>query len=77
MPSDDIDLTPEDLKAARSRLGLSAAKFARVVKVQSGRTVQKWEGHECDIPGPVKVLVDLLLNVRSARKRLGLSDPRD
>jgi transcriptional regulator with XRE-family HTH domain len=44
-------MTPADLKAARKALGLSAEGFARLVGVQSGRTVRRWERGDRDIPG--------------------------
>ena len=63
-------MTPAELKAARPALGLSAEGFARMVRVESGRTVRRWEAGERDIPGPVKVILDLALNVPAAKKRL-------
>ena len=65
-------MTPGELKEARHALGLSADGFAHVVGVESGRTVRRWEAGERDIPGPIVVLVGLLLSVPAARKRLGL-----
>ena len=55
-------MTPADLKAARHVLGLSAEGFARAVRVESGRTVRRWEAGDRDIPGPVTVLVELWLD---------------
>jgi len=40
------------------------------VRVESGRTVRRWEAGERDIPGPVAVLVELLLQSAEARGRL-------
>lgn len=65
-------VTPADLKAARHALGLSAEGMARLVRVQSGRTVRRWEAGERDIPGPVQVLIEVLLSLPAARKRLGV-----
>lgn len=65
-------MTPASLKAARHRLGLSAELFARVVGVESGRTVRRWEAGDRDIPGPVTVLTHLLLVSEEARARLGV-----
>ena len=65
-------MTPAELKAARHALGLSAEGFSRVLCVQSGRTVQRWEAGDRDIPGPVIVLVRLLMACPTSRKRLGL-----
>jgi DNA-binding transcriptional regulator YiaG len=63
-------MTPADLKAARHTLGLSAEGFARLVSVESGRTVRRWESGERDIPGPIVVLVGLILALPAARKKL-------
>ena len=53
-------MTPADLKAARKALGLSAEGFARLVGVQSGRTVRRWERGDRDIPGTVERLLEAL-----------------
>ena len=53
-------MTPADLKAARKALGLSAVGFARLVGVQSGRTVRRWERGDRDIPGTVERLLEAL-----------------
>lgn len=66
-------MTPAELKSARHALCLSAEGFARLVHVESGRTVRRWESGERDIPGPVQVLVHLCLEVPSVRKHLGLT----
>ena len=62
-------MTPSELKTARKALGLSAERFARLVRVQSWRTVRRWEAGERDIPGPIVVIVELLANP-AARKAL-------
>lgn len=66
-------MTPAELKAARHSLGMSAEAFARVLQVQSGRTVQRWEAGERDIPGPVLVLTRILLQSAQARQIVGLN----
>ena len=63
-------MTPAELKAARHSLGLSAEGFARLVRVDSGRTVRRWEAGERDIPGPVTVIVELLQRSPEARSLL-------
>ena len=55
-----VMMTPADLKAARKALGLSAEGFARLVGVQSGRTVRRWERGDRDIPGTVERLLEAL-----------------
>ncbi len=66
-------MTPDDLRAARAALGLSAEGFARLVRVESGRTVRRWEAGERDIPGPVEVLVSALMASWSVRRYFGVA----
>ncbi|TPG45983.1 helix-turn-helix domain-containing protein [Roseomonas nepalensis] len=65
-------MTPQELKAARNAVGLSAEGFARLVRVESGRTVRRWESGEREIPGPVVVLVEALMASRAVRQFFGL-----
>jgi DNA-binding transcriptional regulator YiaG len=53
-------MTPQELKAARTELGLSAQAFARLIGVHDGRTVRRWEHGEAPIPG----LLPLYLHMR-------------
>ena len=66
-------MTPDELKSARKSLGLSAEGFARIVGVESGRTVRRWEAGDRDIPGPVQVLAKALLAVPALRNHLGVT----
>lgn len=50
--------TPEVLKDARATLGLSAGALAKIVRVEDGRTVRRWEVGEREIPGPVIVILE-------------------
>jgi len=50
--------TAEELKNARAALGLSADALARIVRVEDGRTVRRWEAAEREIPGPVIVILE-------------------
>lgn len=71
-------MTPEELKSIRQSLGLSAEAFAKMVRVESGRTVRRWEGADRDIPGPVIVIAEALRDSRSVRRYFGVSvGPRD
>lgn len=63
-------MTPAELKSKRHALGLSAEGFARLVRVQSGRTVRKWEAGDRDIPGPVQVILETAEAVPEAREWL-------
>lgn len=62
-----------DLKSARARLGLSVERFAAICQLGSARTVRRWEMGELDVPGPVRVLVNLMLRSAEVRKLLGIS----
>ena len=53
-------MTPGELKAERKALRLSAEGFARLVGVQSGRTVRRWERGDRDVPGTVERLLAAL-----------------
>lgn len=66
-------MTPAELKSARHALGLSAEGFARLVRVESGRTVRRWEAGERDIPGPVQVITGALLESAAVREHFGLA----
>lgn len=67
-------MTPADLKAARHSLRLSAEGMAKLVRVDSGRTVRRWEAGDRDIPGPVIVIMREALESRTFRRRHGLPD---
>lgn len=66
-------MTPTELKSIRHALGLSAGGFASLVRVQSGRTVRRWESGERDIPGPVTVLCEALIASAAVRRHFGLT----
>jgi hypothetical protein len=53
--------TPQALKDARAVLGLSADALAKIVRVEDGRTVRRWEAGEREIPGPVIVILETAL----------------
>jgi hypothetical protein len=54
--------TPAELRAARAALGLSAEGLARMVLVEDGRTVRRWEAGDHVIPGPVSVLLEIAMD---------------
>jgi transcriptional regulator with XRE-family HTH domain len=73
-------MTPQELKAARQRLGLSTEAFARVFGAHDGRTVRGWEhgsrnGLPAHIPRSIAILVTLALAVPEARAWLGVDAP--
>jgi transcriptional regulator with XRE-family HTH domain len=53
--------TPEQLRAARQKLGLSAENLAKVLRVEDGRTVRRWEAGDREIPGPVIVIMETIM----------------
>jgi DNA-binding transcriptional regulator YiaG len=72
-PADQAQMTPGELRAARHDMSLSADRFAKLVQVESGRTVRRWEAAERDIPGPVQVLVRAIMSSRSVRHYFGIA----
>jgi DNA-binding transcriptional regulator YiaG len=64
-------MTPADLKSARKTLGLGAGRFADILGIDIS-SVRKYESGARPIPAWLEIVVDLLMNVPSARKRLGL-----
>ena len=73
-------MTPEELKAARGKLGLTQAEFAKAFQV-SPRAVRGWEGgtrngraHE--MPAPMAKLVEMALRHRTVRLELGIRSRR-
>jgi transcriptional regulator with XRE-family HTH domain len=54
--------TAEQLQEARKKLGLSAENLARVLRVEDGRTVRRWEAGERAIPGPVIVIMETIMS---------------
>ena len=53
--------TPDDLKAAREFMGLSADGLARILGIEGGRTVRRWEAGDRELPGPVVVVMETAL----------------
>ena len=69
-------MTPTELKTARHSLGLGVEKFARVLRVESERTIRRWERGQSPIPGCVTLVLDMINNVPGAKTYLGLrTDP--
>jgi len=64
--------TPDELKAARQILGLSAEALVAMVRMGDGRTVRRWESGESEIPGPVTVVLETAMNFLKQRDDLSL-----
>jgi hypothetical protein len=62
--------TPAELKAARHALGFSADGLARMLRVDDGRTVRRWEAGEREIPGPVIVLMETAMGYLAKREMI-------
>ena len=65
-------MTGNELREAHRKLGLSASGAARLFQVSSGRTVRRWWSGERDVPGPVIVLTQALMESPSVRGFFGL-----
>jgi hypothetical protein len=53
--------TPGDLKVARDFMGLSANGLARILGIEDGRSVRRWEAGDRELPGPVIVILETAL----------------
>jgi DNA-binding transcriptional regulator YiaG len=64
-------MTPNELREARCKLGLSAAGLARALEMgtNGGRTVRHWERGDYAPSGPAQVAIRLMLaQARSAAR---------
>ena len=50
-----------NIEQTRGAFGLGADELARVVGVDDGRTVRRWEFGERELPGPVTVVMETAL----------------
>lgn len=66
-------MTAEEFRAARAAFGLSAEGMARLVGVHNGKTVRRWASGESDVPGPVGILLQAMLDSESVRRHFGVS----
>lgn len=71
-----------ELRRIRQLLGLSQAALAELLRLgkQGSRTVRRWELAEIEVPGPVALAVELLLekaegNESSKRSECALVEP--
>jgi len=53
-------MTPTELKAIRQRYGLTQSDLARILRIEDGRTVRRWEAGDRAISGPATVLLELM-----------------
>lgn len=61
-------MTPDELRAARKRLGLTQHGLAGALRMGKWgfQSVAKWEKGEIPVPGPAAVAVELMLERLSA-----------
>lgn len=52
-------MTPAEFRERRLNLGLSQSELAQICRVQSDRTIRRWEVGEREIPGPAIVLMQI------------------
>ena len=72
-------LTPTELRTRRNALGLSAGGCARMVGLtgaEADRTVRRWERGDFAIPGPVRLILDLIDTMPCVRDRLLTGIPK-
>lgn len=62
--------TPDELRAARRILGLSAERLAAMVRMGDGRAVRRWETGESEIPGAVTVVLETAMDFLRQRDEL-------
>lgn len=64
-------MTPDELRAARIRLGMTPAQLGKALRLKSkdpARTVRTWEAGTRPITGPVEVAIELMLSNLEERK---------
>jgi transcriptional regulator with XRE-family HTH domain len=66
-PFPQLVRSPEALRAARQALGLSADGLARMLRVEDGRSVRRWEAGDNAIPGPVTVILEAAMSYLNKR----------
>jgi transcriptional regulator with XRE-family HTH domain len=54
--------TPAEIREAREALGLSTEALARMVLVDDGSTIRRWEAGTHVVPGPVSVLLETAMD---------------
>lgn len=65
-------MTPAQFRRARKMLGLSQPELAELLDIASDRTLRRWEAGQLDIPGPVLLVMELIMEVPEVREYLDL-----
>jgi transcriptional regulator with XRE-family HTH domain len=63
-------MLPDELRALRTRLGLTGRQFARIIRVFSERAVRRYEAGDRPIPPNVAALAKLAVEFPEVRDRL-------
>jgi DNA-binding transcriptional regulator YiaG len=66
-------MTPAQFKRARKMLGLSQPELAELLDIASDRTLRRWEADQLDIPGPVALVMELIMEIPEVREYLDLN----
>jgi DNA-binding transcriptional regulator YiaG len=53
-------MTPSEIKSIRQRAGLSQSGLARVLRVEDGRSVRRWEAGDRAISGAAAIILEML-----------------
>jgi DNA-binding transcriptional regulator YiaG len=65
-------MTPAEVRAARERLGLSTQQLAAALEC-TVRAVQQGESGVRNVPGPARVAIAFMLQVRASRRQVPAS----
>lgn len=74
--TDLAPMTAAEFRALRERLALNKTQLGRIVDAPP-RTLRRWEAGTSEIPGPVAVLMRLLVAVRGTPLARQFSLPGD
>ena len=56
--------TPEDVKAARAKLGMTLNQLAHALRMSpknGERTIRRWEDGDYPVPGPAQIALETLV----------------
>ena len=61
-------MTPAELREARRKLGLGTPGLGKVLRINP-RTVRRWEEGKHPIPGPVALVIGMMLKYQPKRDK--------
>jgi len=53
-------LTPNTIRAIRTKAGLSLAGLAKVLRIDDRSTIHRWEKGARDVSGPASILLEMI-----------------